>query len=146
MCSADQVQRYRSRISGPLLDRIDLHVEVAKQSHIPYNGRGTEPENSEAVRRRVIAARQRQLDRTGIPNAQLDTAGVRRHCKPTAQIQKMLEQAAELMNMSPRACQRVLKVSRTLADLENLDAIHENHLAEALAYRGFDDGKRAPFI
>jgi magnesium chelatase family protein len=146
ICSGDQVQRYRSKISGPLLDRIDLHVEVARPSHIPYNGRGTEPENSHAVRERVIAARQLQLDRAGIPNAQLDTAGVRLHCKPAAHIQKILEEAAELMNLSPRACQRILKVSRTLADLESLDAIRENHLAEALAYRGFDDGKRAPFI
>jgi magnesium chelatase family protein len=141
MCSSDQVQRYRSKISGPLLDRIDLHVEVARPSHIPYNGTGTEPEDSEVVRRRVIAARQLQLDRAGIPNAQLDTDGVRRHCRPTPQIQKMLESAAETMSLSPRACQRILKVARTLADLENLCEISESHLAEALAYRGFDGGK-----
>jgi magnesium chelatase family protein len=141
MCTSDQVQRYRSKISGPLLDRIDLHVEVTRPSHIPYDGRGTEPENSKAVRNRVIAARQRQQDRAGIPNAQLDTAGVRRHCKPAAPIQKMLEQAADRINLSPRACQRILKVALTLADLEGLDVIHETHLAEALAYRGFDCGK-----
>ncbi len=141
MCSSDQVQRYRGKVSGPLLDRIDLHVEVARPSHIPYNGTGTEPEDSEAIRRRVIAARQLQLDRAGIPNAQLNTDGVRRHCKPTAHIQKMLEAAAETMNLSPRACQRILKVSRTLADLESLEAIGEGHLAEALAYRGFEGGK-----
>jgi magnesium chelatase family protein len=143
MCTSDQVQRYRGKISGPLLDRIDLHVEVARPSHIPYNGRGTEPENSSTVRRRVVAARQRQMDRAGIPNAQLDTAGVRRHCKPAAHIQKILEQAAEQINLSPRACQRILKVALTLADLESVDTIGECHLAEALAYRGFEGGKNA---
>ena len=140
MCSFDQIQRYRSKISGPLLDRIDLHVEVARPGHIPYDGRGAEPEDSATVRTRVIAARQRQLNRTGAPNAQLDSAGVRLHCKPDRQIQKILEEAAEQMNLSPRACQRILKVSRTLADLENSDVLRKSHLAEALAYRGFDCG------
>jgi magnesium chelatase family protein len=137
------VQRYRGKISGPLLDRIDLHVEVARPSHIPYNGRGTEPESSEAVRKRVVAARQRQLNRAGIPNAQLDTAGVRRHCKPPEKIQKILEQAAEQVNLSPRACQRILKVALTLTDLESVDRISECHLAEALAYRGFECGNKS---
>jgi len=140
LCTSDQVQRYRSKISGPLLDRIDLHVEVARPSHIPYNGRGMEPENSDAVRQRVITARQLQLDRAGMPNAHLDMAGVRLYCKPARQIQKILEEAAELMKLSPRACQRILKVARTLADLDNLDVIRKSHLAEALAYRGVDCG------
>jgi magnesium chelatase family protein len=143
MCSADQVQRYRSKISGPLLDRIDLHVEVARQSHIPFNGRGEEPENSDAVRRRVVAARQQQLDRCGLPNAQLDSDGVKRYCKPGARVEKILEEAAETVHLSPRACQRILKVSRTLADLDNEGDIRERHLAEALAYRGFDYRKPA---
>lgn len=138
MCTMEQIQRYRSKISGPLLDRIDLHVEVARSVHIPYNGGVCTPENSETIRERVIAARQLQLERSDLPNAHLDTAGVKLHCMPDKQIQKMLEEAADLVHLSPRACQRILKVSRTLADLENIDEIREHHLAEALAYRGFD--------
>jgi len=142
MCTSEQIQRYRSKISGPLLDRIDLHVEVARPRHIPYINGGSEPENSKTVRQRVIKARQRQLARSGQPNAHLDSAGVKRHCKPDAAVHQALEEASELMHLSPRACHRILKVARTLADLENLDDIRNSHLAEALAYRGFESGQR----
>ena len=138
MCTADQVQRYRSKISGPLLDRIDLHVEVARPARLQYQKRGKQPEGSAAVRKRVIQARNRQLDRSGGSNAQLDSAGVRQHCQPNRRNRTFLEDAAELMNLSPRAFQRILKVARTVADLEEEDAIRKKHLAEALAYRGFD--------
>ena len=137
MCTADQVSRYRARISGPLLDRIDLHVEVARPNRFPYRKTGESPESSEAVRKRVICARDRQLKRSGVANAQLDVASVRQYCKPDRKNQKFLEDAAEKMGLSPRAYQRILKVARTLADLENLDEIRKSHLAEALAYRGF---------
>jgi len=137
MCTSDQVSRYRARISGPLLDRIDLHVEVARPDRFPYRKKGTPPESSKAVRKRVIAARVRQIERNGVSNAHLDVAGVRRHCKPDSKNQKFLEKAAEHMGLSPRAYQRILKVARTLADLENRDEINRSHLAEALAYRGF---------
>jgi magnesium chelatase family protein len=137
-CTSDQVQRYRGKISGPLLDRIDLHVEVARPNRLPFLRRGKKPENSTAVRERVISARKLQLLRGGVPNAQLDSAGVRRHCDPGGRNHKFLEAAAEQMCMSPRAYQRILKVARTLADLENGAAIRKPHIAEALAYRGFD--------
>jgi magnesium chelatase family protein len=137
-CTVDQVQRYRGKISGPLLDRIDLHVEVARPRRLLYSNKCREPENSAAVRARVIAARKRQVQRAGVPNAQLDSAGVRLHCKPGGRNRKFIEDAAGQMSLSPRACQRILKVARTLADLENLDIIRKGHLAEALAYRGFD--------
>jgi magnesium chelatase family protein len=141
MCTSDQVQRYRGKISGPLLDRIDLHVEVARPNRLDFNKRGRPPENSAAVRERVVAARIRQLQRERVPNAQLDSAGVRRHCEPDGRSRKFLEEAAEQMVLSPRAFQRILKVARTLADLEIQDNIRKRHLAEALAYRGFDCGK-----
>jgi len=141
MCTADQVQRYRSKISGPLLDRIDLHVEVTRPARLQYQKRGKPPEGSAAVRERVMQARKRQLDRSGVSNAQLDSAGVRQHCQPDRRNRTFLEDAAELMNLSPRAYQRILKVARTVADLEEDDAIRKKHLAEALAYRGFDCGK-----
>ena len=141
MCTADQIQRYRGKISGPLLDRIDLHVEVARPTRLHYRKRGSRPENSTVVRKRVVAARERALHRAGVPNAQLDNAGVRHYCKTSGKNHKFLEQAAEQMGLSPRGCQRVLKVARTLADLEQQDMMRKRHLAEALAYRGFDRGK-----
>ena len=103
MCTADQVQRYRSKISGPLLDRIDLHVDVARPARLQYQKQGKQPEGSAAVRKRVIQARNRQLVRGGVSNAQLDNAGVRQHCQPDRRNRIFLEDAAELMNLSPRA-------------------------------------------
>jgi len=135
-CTADQVQRYRGRISGPLLDRIDLRVEVARPRNPLQAASGTPAEDSETVRRRVIAARNMQLDRSGRPNASLDAAGVRRHCGLGPDQWRFLEQAAERTGMSPRACQRVLKVARTVADLDSVMEIEASHLAEAIAFRG----------
>jgi magnesium chelatase family protein len=141
-CTADQVQRYRGRLSGPLLDRIDLHVEVARPDRmpgsVPGSGSGPAPECSALVRRRVVAAREVQLARAGLPNAQLDGAQLREHCRLDALSRRFLEEAAQRVGLSPRACQRILKVARTLADLEGETAIGGDHLAEALAYRGVD--------
>jgi magnesium chelatase family protein len=141
MCTSEQVRRYRSRISGPLLDRIDLHVEVARTQILPYRFRGKKPECSETVRQRVILAREIQLTRAGLPNAQLENDGVRRYCKLNIRNQKFLEEAIEHMGFSGRACQRILKVARTVADLEFKDKIGKCQLAEAMAYRGIDCGK-----
>ena len=138
MCSSDQVQRYRRKISGPLLDRIDLHVEVIRPNRLYFRKQARKPENSAVVRERVVAARSRQMQRAGVPNAQLDSAGVRKFCLPEGRNHKFFEDSAEQMSLSPRACQRILKVARTLADLENQDNICKGHLAEAFAYRGFD--------
>jgi magnesium chelatase family protein len=92
------------------------------------------------VRRRVVAARERQLARAGLPNAQLSNALLRQHCKLDAALRRFLEDAAQRVGLSPRACQRILKVARTLADLEGEAAIGGAHLAEAIAYRGIDCG------
>jgi len=141
ICTSDQVKKYRGKISGPLLDRIDLQVEVTRPGRLHFRKQAKKPENSAAVRERVVAARKRQLQRAGVSNAQLNSAGVRHHCITDGKNHTFLEDSAEQMDLSPRACQRVLKVARTLADLENLDKICMQHLAEALAYRGFDCGK-----
>ena len=133
-CTAEQIQRYRGKISGPLMDRIDLQVEIARPKRLPYHRRGKEPENSTAVRKRVEDARSPQLDRAGVPNAQLDSAGVRRHCSP-GRNHKFLDEAANAIGLSPRGCQRVLKVARTVADLDGAESIDQNHLAEAIGYR-----------
>jgi magnesium chelatase family protein len=135
------VRRYRGKISGPLLDRIDLHVAMACLGRLPLSGTQPLPEGSAEVRRRVVAARQVQLERAGVPNAQLSNAAVRKYCKLTSSLRLFLEDAAQRTGLSPRACQRILKVSRTIADLHGSEEIADAHLAEALAYREIDRSK-----
>ena len=134
-CTSDQVKRYRGKISGPLLDRIDLHVEVARPARAVTNGHGPKPEDSATVRQRVIDARARQLERYGKPNAQLSNAQVREVCRLSPALEAFLESVAEKMSLSPRACQRILKVSRTLADMDESEDVRQEHLAEAIVYR-----------
>ena len=137
-CSAEQIQRYRGKISGPLLDRIDLHVEVSRPRDLPILNGVSAGESSAVVRERVLAAHRLQLLRADVPNALLDHAGVGEFCALDPQGRAFLEDAAERMDLSPRAVHRVLKVARTLADLEASDLIRHQHLAEALSYRGLD--------
>jgi magnesium chelatase family protein len=137
-CTSDQVERYRGKISGPLLDRIDLHVEVGRPSRAVINGKDQNPENSAAVCERVVAAREIQIARSNIPNAQMSNAQVRDICRLTPSLEKFLETVADKKCLSPRACQRILKVSRTLADMDESETIEEQHLAEAVVYRGLD--------
>jgi len=140
-CTADQVRRYRARISGPLLDRIDLHVEVARPARLHFGAEAAATgEDSATVRERVVRARARQLGRSGLPNAHLDVRGLREHCPLDSEQQDFLEEVAQRFDLSPRACQRILKVARTAADLEDGGAIRMAHLAEAIAFRGIDCG------
>jgi magnesium chelatase family protein len=139
-CTAEQIQRYRGRISGPLLDRIDLQVEIARPERLLHDGCHPQSERSAEVRRRVIAARELQLQRSGKPNALLSHAAVRAYCKLGADLRQFLEDAAQQTGLSARACQRVLKVSRTIADLDGMPVLRGEHLAEALSYRGIDCG------
>jgi len=134
-CTSEQVSRYRSRISWPLLDRIDLHVEVSRPKSFLSEHSGPRPESSEQVRARVIAARTIQQERCGGTNAQLDPAGIRAHCAIGTSDRRLLETASQHHALSPRACLRVLKVARTLADLDAVTNIHKDHLAEAISYR-----------
>lgn len=138
MCTSEQVQRYRGKVSGPLLDRIDLHIEMMKPSRMLKRQKSETPESSSEVLKRIIAARKIQLRRAGIPNAHLGSAGVRQFCGLCDNDRDFLEQAVDLTGLSPRGCHRVLKVSRTIADLENEDHIGVQHLAEALSYRGIE--------
>ena len=135
MCSAEQISRYRGKVSGPLLDRIDLFVEVTRPKHIVIPGKGQPGESSAAVRERVIAAHRIQLGRQGVANAQLEASGVKRHCRLATKDESFIENAAEQLSLSPRACQRVLKVARTIADLDGAKSIDQNHLAEAIGLR-----------
>lgn len=136
-CTPDQVARYRRRISGPLLDRIDLQIEVPD---VPREdlARAARGESSDAIRGRVAAARGRQLERQGRPNALLSAGEVERYCAPDVKGAKMLEQAVSRLGFSARAYHRVLKVARTIADLAGARVLDAVHVAEAIQYRRFD--------
>ena len=141
-CTGEQIQRYRARISGPLLDRIDLQVEVPRPPSLVLYDRGPRPEDSATVRARVVAARNIQLERSGVANAVLGSKALREHCELDREGRLLLESAASQMAFSPRACQRIVKVARTLADLESLADIGSQQLAEAIAYRRLESPAR----
>lgn len=137
-CTPDKVQRYRNRLSGPLLDRLDLHVEVPRMSMQAMRASTAEIESSATVARRVLQARERQLARQHATNARLNNREVERFCKPTAEAALLLERAATMLNLSARAYHRVLKVARTIADLAGEDTIAAAHVSEAISLRRLD--------
>jgi magnesium chelatase family protein len=133
-CSPEQVARYRSRISGPLLDRIDLQIEVPSVPE--HDIAGKQPgESSEAIRIRVSAARDVQLARQGKPNAALGVREIELHCLPDAEGEKLARSALSRLGLSARAYHRVLKVARTIADLSGAAQVTAQHVAEAIQYR-----------
>jgi len=133
-CSPEQVARYRSRLSGPLLDRIDLHIIVAALPEAELtSARPGEP--SAQVRARVTAARERQLARQNQPNATLAGREIDRYCPLDAAGETLLKQAITRLDLSARAYHRVLKLARTVADLADQEQIGAAHLAEAIQYR-----------
>lgn len=134
-CSADLISRYRSRISGPLLDRIDLCVEMSRPRNFLNRQESELPERSAFVRARVERARKRQLSLRGHINAQLDNAGLKKYCVLAKTDMEMFKAASDQHALSPRACHRILKVARTLADMDTADQIATEHLAEAISYR-----------
>lgn len=138
-CTSEQVMRYRGRISGPLMDRIDMHVEVP---NVPREVLRANPENrgedSAQVRRRVVAARERQTSRCGCANATLKNREVEKHCRVSDDDSKLLERAIDQLGLSARAYHRILKVARTVADLSGESHIQTQHLTEAIGYRRLD--------
>lgn len=137
-CTPDQVARYRGKLSGPLLDRIDLMIEVPSLTEAELQGKAS-GESSAHVRARVIAARQRQHDRQGKANAHLSPTEIDTHCAPDTAGLNMLKQAITRMSLSARAYHRILKVSRSIADLAESEHIHAAHIAEAIHYRRHAD-------
>ncbi|HEY9380768.1 MAG TPA: YifB family Mg chelatase-like AAA ATPase [Burkholderiales bacterium] len=135
-CTPDQIARYRGKLSGPLLDRIDMHVEVPTVAHEELTDRGTQ-ESSAAVRARVERAYGRQLQRQQRPNSQLSTQDIERHCVVDAAAQSMLKMAVARLNLSARGYHRVLRLARTIADLAGVEDIATTHVAEAIQYRRF---------
>lgn len=137
-CTREQIQRYRARISGPLLDRIDLQIEVPSLPQEALRSTDSTVENSATVRTRVIAARQRQLERQGKPNSELSNRECGRLCKLGDRELDLLDRAVDKLGLSARAYFRIIRVARSVADLAGSKAVDLPHLTEALAYRRLD--------
>lgn len=144
-CTGHQIRKYRAKISGPLLDRIDIHVDVPA---VPYRdimvpGRA---ESSESIRRRVAAARRTQYQRlkgtNQYCNAQMGSRQIKKYCPIGDDSVALLEVAIDKLGLSARAHNRVLKIARTIADLERVDDIRVEHITEAIQYRSLDRGRR----
>ncbi len=134
---SDEIHRYRNKISGPLLDRIDIHLEVpAQKPEILL--RSAPGETTAIARERVTAARQRMLARQGMPNGSLDARGLKTHLNAADEAISLLQQAAEELGLSARANDRILKVARTIADLDARDQVTIDDVAEGIGYRVLD--------
>ena len=141
LCTPHQIQSYRSRVSGPLMDRIDIHLEVPA---VKFNEIASDvpAEPSASIRGRVTNARTRQYSRfqnDGIyANAHMKPRHIRKYCKIGEDSQSLMEKAMERLGLSARAYNRILKVSRTIADLEDSEHIEPHHISEAIQYRSLD--------
>jgi len=142
-CTAPQIRRYLSKISGPLLDRIDIHIEVPRLSSEDLMNKRA-GESSATVRRRVVAARKKQVERMGngkgaaTCNARMRAQEMRDYCQMDGSTKDLLKAAIDQFNLSGRGYDRILRVSRTIADLEESENIDIAHVAEAINYRAFD--------
>jgi magnesium chelatase family protein len=142
-CTAGQIHRYRARVSGPLLDRFDIHLDVPA---VPYKelSDDTAGESSEAIRLRVVEARERQLARFSAErfyaNSQMRTRQIKKYCGLIPEAKSLLETAMQKLALSARAFTRILKLSRTIADMEGSEEIGSHHVSEAIQYRTLDRG------
>lgn len=143
-CSQTMIQRYVSKISGPLLDRIDIHIDVPAVNYKELRGSDSNAETSAQIRERVIRARQVQLNRFAAAgeriysNAQMGSRQIRTYCELDSDSERMLERAMQQQGLSARAHDRILKVARTIADLEGNPKLESKHIAEAIQYRTLD--------
>lgn len=154
LCTPPMIQRYISKVSGPLMDRIDIHIEVPAVQYRELRS-GTPAEASAAIRGRVLKARERQharfleagertagsksaATRAVFANAQMSSAQIRAHCELASDAERLLERAMQQQGLSARAHDRILKVARTVADLDGASAIAVKHIAEAIQYRTLD--------
>jgi magnesium chelatase family protein len=140
-CTPPMMQRYIAKISGPLLDRIDIHIEVPAVQYRELRSAAA-AEGSMEIRARVLAARQKQHERFGAgrtyTNAQMQTRQIRTYCELSPEAERLLERAMQQQGLSARAHDRILKVARTIADLDAQQDITVGHLAEAVQYRTLD--------
>ena len=143
-CTETMIQRYVSKISGPLLDRIDIHIDVPAVNYKELRGSDSNAETSAQIRERVIRARQVQLNRFAAAgekiysNAQMGSRQIRTYCELDADSERLLERAMQQQGLSARAHDRILKVARTIADLEANPQVESKHIAEAIQYRTLD--------
>ena len=140
LCNDEMIRRYRHRLSGPLLDRIDLHVEVPRLPPTALRPEAPGGEASGRVRERVVAARALQLARAGAANAHLDQGQTQAHCRLAPRDTALLERAVDSLQLSARSLHRILRVARTIADLADSAGIETPHLTEAIGYRRLDRG------
>lgn len=143
-CTSDAIERYRGKLSGPLLDRIDIHLAMTRLSHEELHLNAPLGEASSAIRERVMAARQRQIARQGVCNAHLSQADLKAYCQLTSSDQTLLDKAMNALQLSARATYRILRVARTIADLADCEHIETKHLAEAIQYRQLDRALAPP--
>ena len=141
-CTPQIIQKYMNRISGPLMDRIDIHIEVPAVPFTELSSK-TNGEKSDVIKSRVQLARQRQLDRfeempTVFCNAQMESNELKNYCTLGSKQSELLKNAMENLGLSARAYDRILKVSRTIADLEGEESIRTTHISEAIHYRSLD--------
>jgi magnesium chelatase family protein len=142
-CTLPMIQRYVAKISGPLLDRIDIHIEVPAVQYKELRGSAA-VEGSAQIRARVMVSRERQRQRFKqhgekiYANAQMTTRQIRAYCELSADAERLLERAMQQQGLTARAHDRILKVARTIADLEGAEGLSVAHLAEAIQYRTLD--------
>jgi magnesium chelatase family protein len=142
-CTPPMIQRYMAKISGPLLDRIDIHIDVPAVNYKEMRSTN-EPESSAKILERVVRARQIQLERFSASkarlycNAQMSSQNIRKFCMLSADCEHLLERAMTQQGLSARAHDRILKVARTIADLEGTAQLEPKHIAEAIQYRTLD--------
>jgi magnesium chelatase family protein len=137
-CSPDHIRRYRNKISGPLLDRIDLQLAVNRLPIAAIRQASADIESSATVRERVLQARRVQLERQQKTNANLTIKELEHRCSLRSPSQRLLEAAVNRLKLSPRAYHRILRVARTIADMSQHCAIEDRHLLEAISYRALD--------
>ena len=138
-CTPDQIQRYRSKISGPLLDRIDMHVEVPHVAHSTLKTSTEHNETSVRVRQRVLSCRERQLQRNGgVANAQLSNKQLEQFAHLNHEAVELLERAINQFGLSARAYHRILRIARTIADLDHVDDVSNSHITQAINFRRLD--------
>ena len=140
-CTEYQIQKYRSRLSGPLLDRIDLHIDVARLTPEELLNTNSVSESSKEIRKRVVNARLIQLKRYKdfniLTNSQLNSKLIKQFCKIDKQSEQFLKSAIIKFKLSGRAYDRILKLARTIADLNGCENISQTHIAQALQYRSY---------
>jgi magnesium chelatase family protein len=144
-CTPQSIAKYLERVSGPLLDRIDIQIELPRVSYDEISGKTAAGEPSEKIRRRVNLAREfangrlsAAGDRVGVLNANMSPSLLQKHCKPTPSGSEMLRDAFDKLGLSARGHDRILRVARTIADLDGEIVINEEHIAEAIMYRSLD--------